>query len=212
MAGMDLAVGQQAAEARGDLALRCQAARGVDAVVERRVAAGEALDAERAGGDRRTEQCFGAEQPSMASAVLSCVPLSSASPSLASRRSARAGGLAHGRALRAARHRCMASPSPISASARCASGARSPEAPTEPRPGMIGRTRPPAARAARRRLRADAGHADGQAVGLEQHHAPHEPGGRGSPTPQAWLRTRLYCSWAAAASRCGCWRRRRSRC
>ena len=79
---------------------------------------------------------------SAATAVDGCVPLISASPSLASeRRPARA----RPAAARAApsstagrRRPCL--PSPISTSARCASGARSPLAPTDPRLGTTGCT------------------------------------------------------------------------
>ena len=81
---------------------------------------------------------------SASTAVLACVPLMSASPSFgrerrparrparasASRRRARRGVVADGRAA----------PSPISTSARCASGARSPLAPTDPRDGTHGCT------------------------------------------------------------------------
>ena len=66
-------------------------------------------------------------------AVMSCVPLMRARPSFASSTTGARPGRAQrlGRAHAAARRRRQ-SPSPMSASARCASGARSPQAPTEP--------------------------------------------------------------------------------
>ena len=85
-----------------------------------------------------------------ASAVMNCVPLMSARPSFASstigasppaRSASRPGAYAP---------RPSPRPSPISASARCASGARSPHAPTEPCDGTCGR-RP--CRASRRAAR-----------------------------------------------------------
>ena len=76
-----------------------------------------------------------------ASAVETCVPLISARPSLAASVS---GAMPASRSAGAAGARSPStsiSPSPISASVRCASGARSPDAPTEPCAGMYG-TRP----------------------------------------------------------------------
>ena len=71
---------------------------------------------------------------------MSCVPLRSVRPSLASStsgaRPARRSASPPGRRSPSS----SASPSPISTSARCASGARSPDAPTEPRDGMSGWT------------------------------------------------------------------------
>ena len=73
-----------------------------------------------------------------ASAVETCVPLISARPSLAASVS---GAMPASRSAAAAGTRSPStsiSPSPISASVRCASGARSPEAPTEPWHGTYG--------------------------------------------------------------------------
>ena len=68
-----------------------------------------------------------------ASAVEICVPLISARPSLAASTQRRDAGLAQRLGGRhALGRRRSISPSPISASVMCASGARSPEAPTEP--------------------------------------------------------------------------------
>ena len=72
---------------------------------------------------------------------MNCVPLTSESPSFACERAA-----ARARRARAPRRPASrspsnhASPSPTSGSARCASGARSPLAPTEPRLGTTGST------------------------------------------------------------------------
>ena len=63
VARMDLAVRQQRAQARGDFSLRRQAAGRMDAVVKRCVAAREAFDGQRPGGDRGAEQHFPAKQP-----------------------------------------------------------------------------------------------------------------------------------------------------
>ena len=59
---MDLAVGEQHAEAARDFELMRRAARLVNARVERRVAAGEPVDRQCADHDRRVEQSLGAEQ------------------------------------------------------------------------------------------------------------------------------------------------------
>ena len=76
--------------------------------------------------------------PSAANAAMNCVPLMSDSPSFAASRigssPTRASASSPGRRSPSTN----ASPSPTSGSARCASGARSPEAPTEPRLGTTG--------------------------------------------------------------------------
>ena len=78
--------------------------------------------------------------PSAANAVMNCVPLMSESPSFAAGRigssPTRVSASNPGRRSPSTN----ASPSPTSGSARCASGARSPEAPTEPRLGTTGST------------------------------------------------------------------------
>jgi hypothetical protein len=93
----------------------------------------------------------------------------------------------------------MNSPSPISASVMCASGARSPEAPTEPwlgtghQAGVVHRQqrvdhhRPHARVPAR------------QAGRLQASIRPHHRGASGSPTPTLWLRIRLRCSVARSS-------------
>ena len=110
-----------------------------------------------------------------ASPPISCVPFSRARPSLASsvsgRNPARSSASAPGPGPASSTH---ASPSPITTSARCASGARSPEAPTLPRDGTRGCTL--VIEHADQQLhhrRAHAGQAHRQGVGAEQQHGPH---------------------------------------
>ena len=85
---------------------------------------------------RRSAAC----KASPSSAVDGCVPLMSARPSFG----ASVRGVSPARESAAApdsrRSSCQASPSPMSTSARCASGARSPLAPTDPRDGTTGCT------------------------------------------------------------------------
>ena len=119
--------------------------------------------------------------PAPATAVDGCVPLMSASPSF--------GPSVHRRAAPRARERVRAgatqrrrvlvavastSPSPISTSARCASGARSPLAPTDPRRGT---TRMHAAVEQRdqrvERLAPDAGEALREDVRAQHHRRAH---------------------------------------
>src|SRR5262249_42729079 len=131
-----------------------------------------------------------------------CVPLISASPSFgprsAGRRPARASAAAPSSA--AGSSPTVARPSPISTSDRCASGARSPLAPTEPRLGTTGCTRglgaaissssvdrrmpenPFASTFARSAIMARTARA-----------------GSGASTPAAWLRSRLRCSSPSAS-------------
>ena len=83
--------------------------------------------------------CSAANSPSIARAAEICVPFNKASPSLASRVS----GLnpADCSACAAGRRPPLkkTSPSPISGRDRCARGARSPEAPTDPFSGITGK-------------------------------------------------------------------------
>ena len=138
--------------------------------------------------------------PARRSPVMNWVPLISASPSLApstsgsspTRRSASAPG--------SSSPPTSASPSPTSGSARCASGARSPLAPSEPRDGTRGCT--PAASSASSsstvsRRTPDAPVAS--ALARSSMAARTTSVGNGSPTPQAWLRSRLSCSRATSS-------------
>ena len=93
----------------------------------------------RAGDQRRGEHVLGREQAGERQRGRTCVPLSSARPSLAAEHDRRQPGAPErlDRRHRAAGRR-RASPTPISTPARWASGARSPEAPTEPLAGTHG--------------------------------------------------------------------------
>ena len=108
---------------------------------------------------------------------MACVPLMSARPSFgAERRPARARRARARRrpGTRARRRRRRVSPSPTSTSARCASGARSPLAPTEPRLGTSGCTPRVEQREQRlERLDANAGEALRQHVRAQRHRRAH---------------------------------------
>jgi len=79
-----------------------------------------------------------ANSPDSRSAVDTCVPLSRASPSFGASSTGVRPAAASAAAPGSTRLPTRASPSPISTDARCASGARSPDAPTEPCAGMHG--------------------------------------------------------------------------
>ena len=165
------------------------------------VGALERLQRERGRDHRRVEQPRARLAPPGApAAAIRWVPLISARPSLAASSTgsspARASASAPGQPLALV----VASPSPISTSARCASGARSPEEPTEPLLGITGSTSRSSspcdqldqldahagvpARAATRRAAAAS-------------RAPPRPAAA-RPTPTACERTRLSCSCAAS--------------
>ena len=140
-----------------------------------------------------------ASTASASTAALACVPLISARPSLGRERDRPQAGAREGVGARQRSRRWYsASPSPTSTSARCASGARSPLAPTEPRDGTRGCT--PALSSA-------------TSASSVSRRMPEKPfastfarsaisarttgAGSGSPTPAAWLRNRLSCSAAS---------------
>ena len=79
-------------------------------------------------------------RPASASEVDTCVPLSSASPSLGPRTKGAKPTAAMASLPETIFSLTLAWPSPISTHAMCASGARSPEAPTEPLAGITGST------------------------------------------------------------------------
>jgi hypothetical protein len=79
-------------------------------------------------------------RPASARAVDTCVPLSSARPSLGPSTKGCRPTAAMASRPDTTLPSTVAWPSPISTQARCASGARSPEAPTEPLAGMTGST------------------------------------------------------------------------
>ena len=78
--------------------------------------------------------------PSAANADMNCVPFTSESPSFAWSVSGSQPGARERLQAGSRSPSNHASPSPTSGSARCASGARSPLAPTEPRLGTTGST------------------------------------------------------------------------
>ena len=136
--GADRAARHQRAQGGRDLDLAAMAAQRVDAGIERRVGAFRRIGRERAGDQRRVEHPFEVEQAAKASAVENCVPLSRASPSLgpSTRGASPARPSAAWAGMVSPANR--ASPTPSIAAAMWASGARSPEAPTEPWLGTTG--------------------------------------------------------------------------
>ena len=92
----------------------------------------------------------------------------------------------------------VASPSPMSTSAMCASGARSPDAPRLPRDGTTGWTAALSiATSSSTRSARTPEQADRQGVRAQERAWRARPRpGSGSPTPAAWERTRLRCSSA----------------
>ena len=121
----------------------------------------------------RAKQHLGLEQRGQRMAVENCVPLSSASPSFGP--STIGASPACSSACSAGRRSpCTnASPTPIIAAVMCASGARSPDAPTDPCAGTTGTTsRASIACEQLQGLRPDARGALRQAGQLERHHQP----------------------------------------
>ncbi len=112
-------------------------------------------------------------RPTSALAVENCVPLSSASPSLGRGVIGSRPTSASAAAAGATRSPTRASPTPIIAAAIWASGARSPDAPTDPCDGTTGVT-PRASMASRRAIvcRLDARRALREAAELQRHHEP----------------------------------------
>ena len=140
--------------------------------------------------------------PSAPYAAMNCVPLMSESPSLASSRTGSSPARSRASPAGARLPSIHASPSPTSGSARCASGARSPLAPTDPRLGTYGST--PAfkhsSRSSTVRIRAPE-HPFASAFARSSIAARTISSGYGSPTPQAWLRRSL--SWSSSVSSSG---------
>ena len=142
------------------------------------------------------------------------VPLISASPSLASSSTGdRPASLSATAAGRRTPWRSVTSPSPISASAQCDSGARSPEQPSEPyscTTGVMPCVSMPAS--SLRGLQPDAGVAGGQGREPQQHQRPgHLALDLGAAA--GGVRADQRASAAGRAARWGCagWRGRRSR-
>ena len=115
----------------------------VDSGLERVDRSAEGVDRKRGHDVGGAREPLGAGERQRGTAVDGCVPLMSASPSfgpsvIGVRPAARERVAPGARAVPSA---SSASPSPMSTSARCASGARSPLAPTDPRDGTRGCTR-----------------------------------------------------------------------
>ena len=113
--------------------------------------------------------------PASAWAVENCVPLSSASPSFGPSTTGARPTLARASTALLRPVGVSASPTPIITAVMCDSGARSPEAPTEPCAGTTGITpRTSMASSRAQRGRANAGGALRQAGELERHHEPRD--------------------------------------
>ena len=152
------------------------AAQRVDARIERRIGAARRIGRQRAGHQRRAEQRLRLEQrrPAHRRSRTAC---RSAAQGLPWRRAPAATGRprpAPARPARAAPSTKNA-PTPISVADMWASGARSPEAPTEPWHGTTG-VRPLASSASSRRTvsQPHARRALGEAGELERHHQPRD--------------------------------------
>ena len=118
--------------------------------------------------------------------VMNCVPLISARPSLACSTSGSMPAAAIASRPGSRRPCHTASPSPIMTDARCASGARSPDAPTDPRLGITGSR--PRSSICDQRLEDDVAGARvalGEHVGAQQHQRPGRLGPDGLPDAAA---------------------------
>ena len=142
--------------------------------------------------------CSAPNSPASVSAVETCVPFSSARPSLGpSTKGARPMRCIAAAPEMTAPSGVVTSPSPISTQARCASGARSPEAPTEPLAGMRG-TRPALNSASKASTRAGRTPEWPRArlTALVASTSRTTPSASGAPTPTLCESTRLRCSSA----------------
>ena len=172
---VDRAAVQQAHQVVGRRGLAGERTRGVDARIERMHRSLQGVDRERRGDVGRARQAFGAGQRQRQHRGRDLRAVDERQsflrvrgrPASAQRRRAR-------RAALATRLPSHISPSPISTSARCASGARSPLAPTDPR---LGHARMHAVIEQREqrveRLDANARVALGQHVGAQRHRGAH---------------------------------------
>ncbi len=143
------------------------------------------------------ESCSASRSARMPTACIACVPFTSARPSLASGTSAERPTFCSAAApgMRVNSGPTKASPSPIITSARCASGARSPDAPTEPFSGMTGTT--PRISICRSRSSVDSRTPErppARTLARKSMSARTSCGGSGVPVPAACERSRLRCS------------------
>ncbi len=136
----DRAAGEQRAVDRGRVRLTAMAAHRVDARVERRVAAEARVDRQRARDERGGQRALGGEQSGERERRRHLRAVEEREALLRTERDRLQARLASASRAGTTRPSNRASPSPISTAARCASGARSPEAPTEPCAGMHGTT------------------------------------------------------------------------
>ena len=145
-------------------------------------------------------QAMARNSPTSASAAENCVPLISASPSLApsvtGARPARAKASVPGRRVPATR----ASPWPIITAAMCARGARSPEAPTLPCSGITGVTPRASIASIRSTITGRTPEAPRPRLNSFSAMIRRTVGSStGSPTPQQCDRIRLRCSVAVSS-------------
>ena len=134
-------------------------------------------------------------------AAMNCVPLTSESPSFASSCTGSRPARVSASTPASRSPSTHASPSPTSGSARCASGARSPEAPTEPRLGTTGST--PRSSSARSSSTVSTRAPElpfASAFARRSIAARTISPGYGSPTPHAWERSSRSCSSAVCSS------------
>ena len=139
--------------------------------------------------------------PSARVAAMNCVPLTSESPSFAANRTGSRPTRARASAPARRSPSTHASPSPTSGSARCASGARSPEAPTEPRLGTTGST--PRSRSASSSSTVSTRAPElpfASAFARRSIAARTISSGYGSPTPHEWERRSRSCSSSVCSS------------
>ena len=134
-------------------------------------------------------------------AVMNCVPLISDRPSFATSRTGSSPARRSASAPFTSSPSNHARPSPINGSARCASGARSPEAPTDPRAGTSGRT--PRLRQSRSSATVSIRAPElpfASVLARSSIAARTTSSGYGSPTPQACERNRRTCSSSVSSS------------
>ena len=160
---------------------------GRNATLEPWSASSESAHAMSAAAARRRART----QPSAPIALMNCVPLMSDSPSFACGRIGSRPTRARASSPGSSSPSTVANPSPTSGSARCASGARSPEAPTDPRLGTSGST--PRFRHSRSSSTVPSAIPDvplASVFARRSMAARTISSGYGSPTPHAWLRSR----------------------
>ena len=172
----------------------------MDARIERRVRAARRIERQRAGRQRRAEQRLRLEQADERVGGRELRAVEQRKPLFGPKHDRRKPGFGERRAAGMTRSPRRASPTPIIAAAICASGARSPEAPTEPCAGTTGVT--PA-----REHGLDESSVSGCTPEAPWARLPSFSAimsrvvatGAGSPTPAACESTMLRWSWARSA-------------